>query len=134
MKNVEILNHLLTVESLLEISTNRRKQAFYNLIDVRSVTNVIGKSILSIECGILWISKVNMILFLWVNNLKEKENPAQVNRNRFDLILARRYWNCSTMENLRCPNCAVFIVIMKKYYKTVWSSIKSNCLTKYKPQ
>ena len=134
MKNVEILNHLLTVESLLEISTNRRKQAFYKLVDDRSVTNVIGESILSIECGILWISKVSRIFFLWVNNWKEKENPAQVNRNRFDLILARRYWNCSTMENLRCPNCAVFIVIMKKYYKTVWSSIKSNCLTKYKPQ
>ena len=26
-----------------------------------------------------------------VNNLKEKKLPAQVNRNRFDLILASRY-------------------------------------------
>ena len=48
-----------------------------------------------------------------VNNLKEKKLPAQVNRKRFDLILARRYWNCSTMENLRCLNSAVFAAMMK---------------------
>ena len=53
MKNVEILNHSLTVESLLEILTIRRSQAFYNLIDVDSVTNAVGESILSIECGVL---------------------------------------------------------------------------------
>ena len=39
-----------------------------------------------------------------VNNLKEKKPPAQVNRNRLDLILASRYWNSSTMENLSCLN------------------------------
>ena len=32
-------------ESLLEILTNRRSQAFYKLIDVHSVTNVIVESI-----------------------------------------------------------------------------------------
>ena len=32
----------LTVVSLLEILTNRRSQAFYELIDVHSVTNFIG--------------------------------------------------------------------------------------------
>ena len=32
----------VTVESLLEILTNKRSQAFYKLIDVHSVTNVIG--------------------------------------------------------------------------------------------
>ena len=32
----------VTVQSLLEILTNRRSQAFYKLIDVHSVTNVIG--------------------------------------------------------------------------------------------
>ena len=43
-----------------------------------------------------------------VNNLKEKKLfPAQVNRNCFDLILARRYWNCSTMENLKYLNADV---------------------------
>ena len=36
------------VESLLEILTNRRSQVFYKLIDVHSVTNVIGESISSI--------------------------------------------------------------------------------------
>ena len=45
-----------------------------------------------------------------VKNLKEKKLPAQVNRNGFNLILARRYWNCSTMENLRCLNSAVSAV------------------------
>ena len=45
-----------------------------------------------------------------VNNLREKLFPAQMNRNRFDLILARNYWNCSTMENLRCLNSAVSAV------------------------
>ena len=45
-----------------------------------------------------------------INNLKEKKLSAQVNRNRFDLIFARRYWNCSTMENLRWLNSAVSAV------------------------
>ena len=39
----------LTVESLLEILTKRRSQAFYKLIDAHSVTNVIGESISSIR-------------------------------------------------------------------------------------
>ena len=46
-----------------------------------------------------------------VNNLREKKfSPAQMNRNRFDLILARSYWSCSTMENLRCFNSVVSTV------------------------
>ena len=49
MKNEGILKYSLTVESLLEILTNRRSQAFYKLVDVHSVTNVIGKSISSIR-------------------------------------------------------------------------------------
>ena len=48
MKNVGILKYSLMVESLLEILTNRRSQAFYKLIDVQSVANVIGESISSI--------------------------------------------------------------------------------------
>ena len=39
----------LTVESLPEILTNRRSQAFYKLIHVYSMTNVIGQSISSIR-------------------------------------------------------------------------------------
>ena len=31
----------------------------------------------------------------------------QMNRNRFDPVLARRNWSCSTMKNLTCPNFAV---------------------------
>ena len=48
---------------------------------------------------------------LVVNNLREKKIfLAQMNRNRFDLILARSSWNCSTMENLRCLSSAVSAV------------------------
>ena len=49
MKNEGILKYLLKVKSLLEILTNRRSQAFHKLVDVHSVTNVIGKSISSIR-------------------------------------------------------------------------------------
>ena len=42
MTNVGILKYSMTVESLLEILTERTSQAFfYRLIDVHSVTNVI---------------------------------------------------------------------------------------------
>ena len=45
--------------------------------------------------------KVRMIFSceLLVNNLKEKKVAAQINKNCFDLILAKRYWSFSTMEN-----------------------------------
>ena len=33
-----------------------------------------------------------------------------MNRNGFDLILGRSYWNCSTMEDLRWLNSAAFAV------------------------
>ena len=52
MKNVGILKYSLAMESLLEILTNRRSQAFYKLIDVQSVTNVIGENISSIPMRI----------------------------------------------------------------------------------
>ena len=48
----------------------------------------------------------------------------------FDLILARSYWNCSSMENLRCRNSAVSAVMMKWFYETVWSSLKASCWQK----
>ena len=55
-----------------------------------------------------------------VNNLREKKSfPAQMNRNRFDLILVRSYWNCFTMENLRCLNSAVSpvneLILLKQF-------------------
>ena len=47
-----------------------------------------------------------------VNNLREKKFfPAQKNRNCLDLVPATSYWNCSTMENLRCLNSVVSAVI-----------------------
>ena len=49
MKNMEILKYSLVVESLLEILTKRRNQAFYKLVDVRSVTNVLWESISAVS-------------------------------------------------------------------------------------
>ena len=107
MENVGILKDSLMVESLLEILTKRRSQAFYKLTDVHSVTNVLGEIISSINMWNIVNLKVSMIFSCVsvVNNLKEKKLfLAQMNRYRFDFILARRYWNCSTMENLKCLN------------------------------
>ena len=47
MENVGILKDSLMVESLLEILTKRRSQAFYKLIDIKSVKNVLGEIISS---------------------------------------------------------------------------------------
>ena len=49
MKNVGILKDSLMVESLLEILTNRRSQAFCKLINVHSVANVLGEVIPSVN-------------------------------------------------------------------------------------
>ena len=43
------LNGSSTVESLLEKLTKIRSQVFYKLVDVHSVTNVLGESISSIN-------------------------------------------------------------------------------------
>ena len=48
-----------------------------------------------------------------VNSLREKKLcPAQMNRNRFDLILGRSYWNCSIMDNVRCLNAVNEIILL----------------------
>ena len=49
MKNVGTLKYLLAMESLIEILTKRRSQAFYKLIDAHSVTNFRGESTSSIS-------------------------------------------------------------------------------------
>ena len=85
------------VESLLEILTRGRSQTFYKSVDVPSVTNTVGESISSIS---IW-NIVNQLgkydsCGSVVNNLKKRQLFSdQMNRNHFDLILARRYWNCS---------------------------------------
>ena len=95
------------VGSLLETLT---------LIDVHSVTNVIGESISSMQ---IWnivnqYGKYNCFSYEMVeNNLKEKILPAQMDINHFGLILARRYWNCFSIENVRCFNYAASAVMMK---------------------
>ena len=114
MRNVGILKSSLMAESLREILTKRRSQTFCKPVDVHFVTNAIGKSISSIS---IWnivnqLGRYDFSFGLVVNNLKERQRFSdQMNRNRFDLILARHYWNCSTIDNLR-------------WFKTVWSSKK----------
>ena len=64
-----------------------------------------------------------IILMGWlvVDNLKVRQLFSdQMNRNRLDLILARRYYNCSTIENLRCLNSAANEIIR------VWSRKKAS--------
>ena len=98
------------VESLLEILTKRKSQTFYKTVDVHFVTNAKGKNISSVS---IWniVNHLGKYFFSCgsvVNNLEERQLFSdQMNRNRFDLILARRYWNFSTIQNLRRLNSAV---------------------------
>ena len=102
------------VESLLEIITKRRSQAFCKPVDVHSVTNAIGESISSIS---IWnilnqLGKYDFSGGPVLNYLKERQlSSNQTNRNRFDLIPARHDWNCSTIENLSCLNFAANEII-----------------------
>ena len=104
-----ILRYSLKVESLPEILTKRRSQAFYKSVDVHSLTNANGESISSIS---IWniVNQLGKYEFSYgpvVNNLKERQLFSdQMNRDYIDLILARHSWNCSTIENLRCLNSA----------------------------
>ena len=78
MKNVGILKYSLTVESLLEILTNKQSK----LIDAHSLTNVIKEYFFN--TNMKYCELVSMIFFSSesvVNNLKEKKIPTQVNRN-----------------------------------------------------
>ena len=75
-----------------------------------SVANAIGGSISSIS---IWnivnqLGKYDFSCMLVAYNLKERQIFSdQMNKNRFDLILATRSWNCSIIENLRCLNSSV---------------------------
>ena len=101
---MEILKQSLAVERLLEILTKRRTQTFYKPVDVHSLRNAIGDSISSTS---IWnignqLGKYDYCYGWIVNNLKERQLLSdQMNRNRLDLILAKRYCNCCTIENLR---------------------------------
>ena len=54
---------IIDVESLLEILTSRRSQAFYKLVDVHSVTNATGESTSSIS---IWniVNQLGMIFYV----------------------------------------------------------------------
>ena len=98
------------VESLPEILNKRRIQAFFKPVDLHFVTNAIGKTTSSVN---FWniVNQLGQYDFPCgsvVNNLTDRQLFSdQMNRNRLDLILARRYCNCLTVENLRCVNYAV---------------------------
>ena len=103
MENVGILKDSLMVESLLEILMKTRSQEFNKLTDVHFATNV--KYCESVSMTFSCVSLVN--------NFKEKKLfPAQMIKYRFELILARYYWDCSTIGNLRCLNFAASEIIL----------------------
>ena len=89
--------------SLLEILTKRRSQAFCKPVGVHSGTNPISESIFSTS---IWnigkqLGKFDYSCGPAANKSKERQIFSdQMNRNRYDLILARRYCNCSPKENL----------------------------------
>ena len=124
MKNARILQDSLMVESLLETLTKRRSQAFCKLTDDHSVTNAFDESFSSMN---MWnivklLGKYDFPRVSVGNILKEKKLfPAKMNRYRFDLILVRRYWNSSNMENLRCLYSAVNEIILQS---RLWNSKK----------
>ena len=106
----ESLKYLLMVESLLEILAERRSRLFYKYIDVDSVTNAIGDSILPLS---MWniVNHLDKHDFscgsVEINLKKGNFFSSPMNINRFNLILAWRYWNFSTKENLRRLNSIV---------------------------
>ena len=84
------------------------------------MTNAVGESIYSVIMWNIYCESVDKHdfsrdLFNYrVNyNLKDRKlSSDQMNSNRFDPILNRRDWSCSSMENLRCLNCAVNEMIL----------------------
>ena len=63
------------MESVLEISTKRRGETFYEPIDVNSVTDAIGESMSSISSWniVNELDKYNSFCGLVVNNLKGRQ-------------------------------------------------------------
>ena len=95
------------VESLPEILTKRRSQTFCKPVDIHSVT-IATREYFFNNHTVNQLGKYDFSCGSVVNSLKERQLFSdQMNRNRFNLILARRYWNCSTIENLRCLNSVV---------------------------
>ena len=95
----------------LEILTKERNQVQKKPEHV--VTNAIGESISlrRIWNIVIQLGEYDFSCGSVVNNLKECQLSDQMNRNCFDLILARRYWNCSNVQNLRYLNSAANQII-----------------------
>ena len=109
-----ILKQSLMKGSLLEMLTKKKSQVFYQPVDIQSLTNAIGKSVSSrsILNIVNQLDKYDFSCGLVVNNLKEQHLFSdQMNRNCFDLILARCFWNFSTMRNVRFINTAANEII-----------------------
>ena len=68
MKNVEILKDSSMVENLLKTLTKRRSQAFYKLVDVQSVTIVLGEKISSMNMWNIVNQQGKYDFFLWVGS------------------------------------------------------------------
>ena len=68
MKNVEILKDSSIKENLLKTLTKRRSQAFYKLVDVQSVTIVLGESISSVNMWNIVNQQGQYDFLLWVGS------------------------------------------------------------------
>ena len=98
MKNV---GQSLTVESLQEITTERRSQNFYKSIDVNSVTNAID----DIEVSMIFLLVTSSSGWL-ENKLKGREIfPDRMNRDHLDLIFSQCDSSCCTIENVKYLIC-----------------------------
>ena len=88
---------------------NRKRQMYYDsLLNVHSVTNVVGGSISSVTCGIFIVKQLGKHNFS-CDFLNIKDRNCLFDQMNISLypIFAMRDWSCSTIENLRCLNFAV---------------------------
>ena len=88
------------MESLLELLT-KKKPDVLQASNVHFVTNAISDSVSPIS---IWNITNRLIRYHFsfgsiVKNLKERQRFSdQMNRNRFDLTLAKRYWDFFTID------------------------------------
>ena len=93
-----------SAELTMNINQKKKPDVLQQPIDVYSVTNVAGESILSVT---MWNIYCELVMhdfsceFYYRVNMKDRKRFSdQMNRNGFDPVVARRDRSCSTMQNL----------------------------------
>ena len=106
IRNVGISQWSMIVKNVLEILA---KKIRCSIITYRCPLSdkCCRQSISSVTSGIFIRNQLGKNGFFCDFFTTRKCCSDQMNRNRFDPILALRDWSCSTMENLRCLNFAV---------------------------